>query len=165
MLRDSLQIALCGLIVLNVTACTSVRPLIVCRSEHAELRNLHIKADPYVEYRFAGELRRILPQYIIDSDKYVITIEVNENTSSAIYTQKEVAKEQIRMTSHIAVYDSFYNHLGSKQLDTYSTYEVCDEMPYSIITAKKHARDTATQELAQASVLAVKAIIMDAKKQ
>lgn len=161
MLRDSIQIAICGLISLTVSACTAVKPVIVDRFEHTKLKHLHIKADPYIEYRFAGELNRILSGYLVGDDAYVITIEIKENTSSAIYTHKEVAKEQIRMTSHIAVYDSSYNHIGSKCLDTYSTYESCDEMPYSVVTAKSHARDSVIQELAQASALAIKAIIID----
>lgn len=124
-----------------------------------QLKNLHIKADPYVEYRFLGALQRLLLIYMPASTQYEITIEIKEHESSAIYTQKEIAKEQIRMTAHIDVYDSYYNHIGSKMLDTYSTYEACDEVPHSVTTAKLQARDTVIHELAQASALAIKAVI------
>ena len=164
MLRDSLQVAFSGLVVLSLSACTTVKPLIVKETRNAQLKNLHIKADPYLEYKFVGTFQRLLSEYLPANNKYEITIELQEHTSSAIYTQKEIAKEQIRMTAHIEVYDSAYNHIGSKMLDTYSTYDACDEMPHSVITAKLHAQDTVIQELAQASALAVKVIIAEKGK-
>ncbi len=164
MLRNSLQIAFGGLVALNLSACTNVKPLIVDETGDMPLKNLHIKADPYLEYKFLGVLQRLLSNYLPDNCQHNVTIELQEHTSSAIYTQKDIAKEQIRITAHIDVYDSAYNHIGSKMLDAYSTYEACDEMPHSVASAKLQARDTVIQELAQASALAIKAIIFMKEK-
>ena len=164
MLRDSLQVTLCGLVALILSACTTVRPLIVKDTVSTQLKNLHVKADPYLEYRFVGAFQLLLSNYLPDNSQYEITIEIQEHISSAIDTQNEIAKEQIRMTAHINVYDSAYSHIGAKMLDTYSTYEACDEMPHSVTTAKLHARDAVIQELAQASALAIKAIIAEKGK-
>ena len=158
MLRNCLQVTFSGLVTISLSACTNVKPLLATEAKSTHLNKLYIKADPYVGYRFSNVFQRLVSTYLPANTQYEITIEIKEHESSAIYTQKEIAKEQIRMTAHIDVYDNFYNHIGSKMLDPYSTYEACDEMPHSVTTAKLHTRDVVIQELAQASALAIKAI-------
>ena len=83
---------------------------------------------------------------------------IKENSSSAVYTQKQVAKEQLRMVASIVVYDREYNELGSRLVDAFSTYEVCDDLPYSVLASKNQAWNTVSQELANSIVMAVVSI-------
>lgn len=162
MLRNCLKVALCGLIGLSIHGCTSTRPLlpVVDRSgQSVESADVKIKAEPIVEYQISQVIARTLSNYVQNPQDYIITIKVTEHSSSALYTQKQVAKEQLRMAASINVYDKDYNEIGSKLVDAFSTYEVCDELPFSVLSSKTQARNTVTQELANSIVFAIVSII------
>lgn len=164
MLRNCLKVALCGLIGLSINGCTSTRPLlsVVDRSGRSvESADVKIKAEPIVEYQISRVIARTLSNYIQNPQDYIITIKVTEHSSSALYTQKQVAKEQLRMAASINIYDKDYNEIGSKLVDAFSTYEVCDELPFSVSSSKTQARNTVTQELANSIVFAIVSIIKE----
>lgn len=164
MLRNCLKVALCGLIGLSINGCTSTRPLlsVVDRSgQSVESADVKIKAEPIVEYQISQVIARTLSNYVQNPQDYIITIKVTEHSSSALYTQKQVAKEQLRMAASINVYDKDYNEIGSKLVDAFSTYEVCDELPFSVLSSKTQARNTVTQELANSIVFAIVSIIKE----
>lgn len=158
MLRNSLKITLCGLIILCLCGCSSTRPLLVSDHQNVSLDNVKIKADPAIEYRVSGIIKRLLPHYVKDPENYVINITVKETSSSAVYTRKEVAKEQLRMAALIEVYDKEYNEIGSRVIDSFATYEVCDELPFSVLSSQTQARNTVADSLAESVVLAIKNI-------
>lgn len=163
MLRNCLKVALCGLIGLSINGCTSTRPLlsVVDRGGQSvvESADVKIKAEPIVEYQISEVIARTLFNYVQNPQDYIITVKVTEHSSSALYTQKQVAKEQLRMAASINVYDKDYNEIGSKLVDAFSTYEVCDELPFSVLSSKTQARNTVTQELANSIVFAIVSII------
>lgn len=159
MLRNSVQSALCGLIIPCVVACSSTHPLLSDKISQRGKAEVKIKATPYVEYRFLGALRPMLDKYIPDGERYLITIEITEQSSSAVYTAKEVVKDQMRMIAKVDVYDGEHNSIGTKLLDTYTTYEVSDELPSSGISSKQNAMNSVIDELACSSVLAIRAIL------
>ena len=156
MLRNSVQIALCGLVAL--TACTSTRPLLTQGKVKGISANIKIKAEPDVVYKFSGMLSKLQNEYL-NNNEFVVTIEIKEQTSSAIYTATETTKDQIRMTAKIDVYDKGYTHKATEILDTYSTYEIADELPFSAMSSKNNARETVIQELAHATALAIRAMV------
>ena len=159
MLRKSIQSAICGLVIPCVVACSSTHPLLSEQTSPGGKAEVKIKATPYVEYRFLGVLRPMLDKYIPDSERYLITVEITEQSSSAVYSAKEVVKDQVRMIEKIEVFDKEQNSIGSKVLDTYTTYEVSDELPSSGMSSKQNAMNSVIDELANASVLAIRAII------
>ena len=158
MLRDSLKGAICGLIVIALCGCSSTRPLLDSRHEELSLCNVKIKADPRVEYQISGIINRLLPHYVKNPKDYFIAVTIKESSSSAVYTQRQVAKEQLRMAASVVVYDREYNELGSRLVDSFSTYEVCDDLPYSVLASKNQAWNTVSQELANSIVMAVVSI-------
>lgn len=159
MLRNSLKIALCGLTILILCACTNNKPLLVHSPQKARFSNIKIKADPYLEYLICGKINDALPLYIEHPENYLINITISEKSSSAVYTQEQVAKEQLRVVALIEIYDRQYNAIGSKLVDAFSTYEVCDDIPFSVLSSKKQARSTVAQELANAIVFAIRSLI------
>ena len=156
MLRNSVQIALCGLVAL--TACTSTHPLLIRDKAGGVFENIKIKAEPDVSYKFNGTLSRLIDEYVT-TNEFIVTIEIKEQTSSALYTATETTKDPIRMIAKIDVYDKGYTHKATKVLDAYSTYEIADELPSSAISSKNNAKDAVMQELAHATALAIKAMI------
>ena len=159
MLRNSIQSAICGLVIPCVVACSSTHPLLSEQTSPGGKAEVKIKATPYVEYRFLGMLSPLLEKYIPRVERYLITIEITEQSSSAVYTAKGVVKDQLRMIAKIEVYDKEHNSIGTKLLDTYATYEVSDELPSSGMSSKQNAINAVIKELAHSSVLAIRAII------
>ena len=159
MLRNSLKIAFCGIISILLAACTATHPILVSGAQNTSLKNVKIKAEPKIEYRISGVVKRLLPHYVKDPNNYIINITVKESSSSAIYTQKEVAKEQLRMAALVEVYDKEYDKIGSRLVDSFSTYEVCDEMPFSVLASQTQARNAIADSLAESIITTIKNII------
>lgn len=163
MFRNNLKIAFCGLIILSVFlvgGCSSTRPLLIENSSNERFyNNINIKSDPYAEYRIRSIIEKSLPFYVSNIEKYMINIDVKENSSSVVYTERQVAKEQLRISAKIEIYDKNYNKLSDKLVDAFSTYEVCDDLPFSVLASKKQARDSILNELANSIVLAVASVL------
>ena len=159
MLRNSLQGAFCGLIFFCVTACTSTKPLFSAGGVEGTYNNVRIKADPFVQYRFSDVLNHTLPHYVPNLMKYIITINITESSLPAMYTSEQVAKDQMRIVAYIEVYDKEYTNIGSKTLDSLTTYEVGDDLPHTINLTRNQARISAINDLANASALAIREIV------
>jgi hypothetical protein len=91
----------------------------------------------------------------VDHKKLSIRVTVTEKSSSVVYTEKQVAKEQLRLVAHVEVYDSEHNQLANKGLDVFSTYEVGDDMPYSDSISKTQVLEDMIQELANSVTLMI----------
>ncbi len=162
MLRNSFKIAFCGLtILLVVGGCSSTRPLLTESPSAKQLKhnNIKIKADPYVEYKIRCTIEKMLPFYIKNIENYMINIDINENSSSVVYTERQVAKEQLRISAKIEIYDKNYNKIQDKLVDAFSTYEVCDDLPFSVLASKKQARNSILNELANSIALAISSVL------
>ncbi|MDR0942410.1 MAG: hypothetical protein LBM19_02210 [Holosporales bacterium] len=157
MLRNSLKVAICGLIILATGGCSNTR-LLLGNSRSLDNQgsyDIKIKADPYAEYKIRNIIEKSLPLYGVDLKNYKITIVIVEKNSSVAYTEKEVAKEQVRIAAEIEIYDKEYNKLSEKCLDTFSTYEVCDTLPYSDLASRKQAINAMLNDLGNAITLAI----------
>jgi hypothetical protein len=160
MLRDRVKGALSGLIAVAAaitTSCTDIRPLLSNQrhGSYKEYRNVRIKGEPYYEYRIRGVLESVLPAYPMNLDNYRVNIELIENKSSVVYTEKQIAKKQLKIAAKVTVYDVNYNLISSKNVDSYSTYEVSDDLPYSDLASKKQATDVVLDDLAHSIVLVI----------
>ena len=158
MLRNSLQIALCGLsVLLFVSGCTSTRPLLTGDNVgvQAILPNLKIKADQYVEYIVRRRIEKELPLYVKNIRDYNINITISEHYSDSVFTERQVTKEQVRMAARVEIFDKDYDEVASRLLDSFSTYEVCDDMPFSVAASRKQARRSVMENLAQSITLAI----------
>ncbi len=163
MLRNCFKIAICGLISLLLLGCSETTPLLTNANSIKGNFDISIKAEPYEKYRVMGIVERNLPLYIKDLSLYKINIEIKGQTSSAVYTERQVTKEQLRMTAKIQVYDKCYNELGEKLVDAFSTYETCDNLPFSVLASKKQAQNAILDELANSIVLAIVSVIKSCK--
>ena len=167
MLRNNYKSSFYRLIILFgaiLSACSETRSLLgnPGRVQNSSL-DLKIKADPYEEYRIRGIVEKQLPLYVADISMYKIDIEVKGQTASAVYTERQVTKEQIRMAAKITISDKHHNQLSEQVVDAFSTYEVCDDLPFSVLASKKQARDTVLNELANAIILSVSASVKSNK--
>ncbi|MDR1391355.1 MAG: hypothetical protein LBI95_03255 [Holosporales bacterium] len=159
MLRNSVKIAFCGLSIAIVAGCSSTQPLLLkSRSVH-KFDNIKINAEPYSEYRIRRIVENTLPLYIERHDRYRINIELTERDLSAVYTEKQVTKEQLRIAAKIEIYDEQYNLIATMLTDAFSTYEVCDDLPFSVLASKKQAKDSVLTELANAIVLTISEVL------
>ncbi len=163
MLRNCFKIAICGLISLLLLGCSETTPLLTNANSIKGSFDINIKAKPYEKYRVMGIIERTLPLYIKDLSLYKINIEIKGQTSSAVYTERQVTKEQLRMAAKIQVYDKSYNELGEKLVDAFSTYETCDNLPFSVLASKKQAQNAVLDELANSIVLAIVSVIKSCK--
>jgi hypothetical protein len=160
MLRSSVKIALCGLIcTLALVGCSSTRPLLPGKTSNQNSANIKIKADPYVEYKIRGVIEKSMLLYSINPNKYNINIEIKEYTASVVYTEKQVAKEQARIVAKIEVYDIDYNKLADKNVEAFTTYEVCDELPHAVQASRKQATNTVLDELAYSITMAIMSVL------
>lgn len=159
MLRNSLKIAFCGLIALLFQGCSETRSLLTKEQNYASKFDINIKAEPYEKYRILGIIERSLPLYVKDLSLYKINIEIKDQVASAVYTERQVTKKQLRMAARVQVLDKQYNQLGEKLVDAFSTYEVSDDLPFSVLSSKKQAQNAVMDELANSVVLAIAAII------
>jgi hypothetical protein len=125
--------------------------------------DIQIKAEPDTEYLMSRVLNRGLPYYVHTNDLLHIQVETKEHESAAVYTERQVAKNQLRLEANVRVLDKDYTELGSRKVDSFTTYEVCDDMPFSVVSAKKQARTSVTNDLANSIVLAIHNILSHAK--
>jgi hypothetical protein len=141
---------------LVLVGCEDIRPILTKTSQtRARYVNVKIKGDPYYEYRIRGIIERTLPSYHIKIDDYRISIELSETKSSVVYTTKQIAKDQIKVTASVTIHDKNFNPIATKKVDSYSTYEVCDDLPYADQASKKQATDSVLEDLANAIVLII----------
>jgi hypothetical protein len=150
---------------LLTTGCTGIRPLLgdmQQNSPDATYKNIKIIGDPYHEYRLRCVIEATLPSYPVNIDAHKISIELVEDKSSVVYTEKQVAKEQLKIAAKITICDLNYTVVSSKKVDAYSTFEVRDDLPYSDLASKKQTTDIVLNELAHSIVLAIVAGIKSA---
>ena len=160
MLRNCFKIAICGIISLLLQGCFETTPLLGPFGNAKGKFDISIKAEePYEKYRLTGRIERMLPLCVKDLHLYKINIEVRGQTASAVYTERQVTKEQLRMAAKIEVYDKAYSKIGEKLVDAFSTYETCDNLPFSVFAAKKQAKNAVLDELANSISLAIVSIV------
>jgi hypothetical protein len=61
----------------------------------------------------------------------------------------------MKITATVKVYDKNYRHIATKKLDSYSTYEVCDDLPYSGLASRRQAIDAILDDLAHSIIFAI----------
>lgn len=159
MLRDSLKIAFCGLAFILGGCGESTHFLVSfapCSVKPWMESNIRIKTnDPYVEYKVREVLENSLVGYGRQLENYIINIQIYEKSESAIYTEKQVAKEQIRMWTKVEIFDKYYNRISEKVIDSFSTYDVCDEQPFAALSSKNQVRDSVVIDLANSIFLVI----------
>lgn len=163
MLRNYFKIAICGLISILLLGCSETTSLLNNSSNIKGKFDISIKSEPHEKYRILGIIEQTLPLYIKDLTLYKINIEIKGQTSSAVYTERQVTKEQLHMAAKIQVYDKYYNELGEKLVDVFSTYETCDNLPFSVLASKKQSQNAVLDELANSIIFAIVAIIKSYK--
>jgi hypothetical protein len=150
MLRNNLKIKICGLvIILLITGCSSTRLLLRSPVSHTSNKNIPIKfkAEPYYEYKLRDIIERYLNACSINMQNYNISIEVKETESQIAFSEKDILKEQKRISAKVEIYDREYNEISSTLLDSSSTYEVNDNYPYAGISSKKASTESVLLDL------------------
>lgn len=148
MLPNSLKITICGLIaIIFISGCSSTKTLLGDSVEGGQIKCIKFKADPYYEYKIRNIVEGALRSYSCDTSKYNMNIEIKETSSVSSYSEQSVLKEQKRIAAKIEIYDINYNKLFEKTLDSFSTYEVSDDFPYSGISAQKSATGFMLEDL------------------
>lgn len=163
MLRNYFKITICGLISILLAGCSETTSLLSNSGNFKGKFDISIKSEPYEKYRIMGIINRTLPLYVKDLKLYKINIEIKGQTSSAVYTERQVTKEQLCMAAKIQIYDKYYNELGERLVDAFSTYETCDNLPFSVLASKKQAHNAVLDELANSIVLAIVSITKSCK--
>lgn len=164
MLRNSVKIKICGLIAVLLSACSNTSSLLNNTKETESKFDLSIKSEPYEKYRIQGIIERCLPLYIRDASQYKINIELNSHDSPAVYTERQVTKGQLRIAAKVRVYDKSYNELGERLVDSFSTYETCDDLPFSVLASKTQAKNAVIDELGNSIALSIVSIIQSRKQ-
>jgi hypothetical protein len=123
---------------------------------------MKIKAEPYVEHIMSHTIERALLGYGIGGT-YVINVTVEKHEAPVAFTEKEVAKEQIRLTAKVEIYDSDYNRLAERRLDTFSTYDVCDTLPYADLASRRQANVAVINNLSESVAMAIVAVLRRGK--
>jgi hypothetical protein len=118
-----------------------------------------IEADPGIRYSIRNILEESLPLYLPKHSRLFIHIKIADRSASVVYTERQIAKEQLRLSAHITVYDSEHNQLGDKCLDVFSTYEVGDALPYSDTVSKSQVIESMTTELGNSITMAIVAVM------
>jgi hypothetical protein len=119
--------------------------------------NLVVKADPYYEYKLRNILETSLKH---DADKLhgrMIRVTVTEKEEQAAFSEREALTEGKRITAHVELLDGNYNTLFETRLDSFSTYGVSDEFPYSGISAQRSVTDDMLQDIGNAISTALSA--------
>ncbi|MDR1609734.1 MAG: hypothetical protein LBR78_02685 [Holosporales bacterium] len=165
MLRNYLKIAVAGL-TLVVSGCQDTRCLLGETdrqfSDAADYK-IKIKAEPYVEHIMSRTIERTLTSYGINGT-YAINVTVEKHEAPVAFTEKEVAKEQIRLIAKIELYDSDYTKLAERKLDTFSTYDVCDTLPYADLASRRQANMAVINNLSESVAMAIVSALKDAKQ-
>ena len=163
MLRNCIKIAICGLVSLYLSGCSETTTLLCSSYENKSNFDISIKSESYEKYRIMGIIERELPLYVENLQLYKINIDIKGQRSSAVYTERQVTKEQLRMAAKIQVHDKSYNELGERLVDAFSTYETCDNLPFSVLASKKQAVNAVLDELGNSIVFAIVSIIKSYK--
>ena len=140
MLRNSLKISICGLIASVLIGCSDTTPLLgdnVGACQCNSLDSIKIKADAYYEHVLRSRLSKILATYYDKLRNYKITVTLKEENDTAVYSDREVIKEQKRLIAHIEICDKNLKTVLEKVLDSFSTYEIKDEIPFASISSQK----------------------------
>jgi hypothetical protein len=130
--------------------------------QHLEDMNykIKIKAEPRVERIMNRTIERTLTSYGI-SNTYIINVTVEKHEAPVVFTEKEVAKEQIRLTAKIEIYSSDYTKLAERRLDTFSTYDICDALPYADLASRRQANVAVINNLSESVAMAIVSVLRD----
>ncbi|MDR1365116.1 MAG: hypothetical protein LBJ42_00835, partial [Holosporales bacterium] len=60
------------------------------------------------------------------------------------------------------IYDPNYVKIAEKRLDTFSTYDVCDTLPYADLASKRQASAAAINDLSNSVAMAIVAVLRQA---
>jgi hypothetical protein len=146
---------------LTLSGCQDTRCLLGNDGEqHPESMNckIKIKAEPHVEHIMSRTIERTMTSYGI-SGTYVINVTVEKHEAPVAFTEKEVAKEQIRLTAKVEIYDNDYTKLAERKLDTFSTYDVCDTLPYADLASRRQANIAVINNLSESVAMAIVSVL------
>lgn len=164
MLRNSSKIQVCGLIALILSGCSSFSPLMVEGAGHSDFHkilNIKINADPYYEYRIRSVLSVALAPYSQILSRYVVKIEIKEDSGAMAYSEKEVLKEQKRLICHLKIFDQKYNEVFQTNVDSFASYEVRDNAPFTSMSSEKQTTDLLLNDLSNNTALVIIAFLRD----
>jgi hypothetical protein len=152
-LRNSIQAKILGLACQLLAGCSSPD------ESHRLFPGLTIKADPYYEYRIRNILEASLRPYANKLKNTKIKITIRDKEEQAAFSEKETLIESKRISSHVELFDAAYNTLFETRLDSFATYGVSDEFPYSGISAQKSATEDMLNDIGNSISLAISAFI------
>jgi hypothetical protein len=146
-------------VLLATSGCQDTRFLLDSRSDqHLSEQDYKIKIiaqEQSIAHTIRNVMERTLQAHSVRNDIHVkVTLEVHE--SPVAFTEKEVAKEQVRLAAKVEIYDDSYTRqLAEKRVDTFVTYDVCDTLPYADLASKRQAVAAAANDLGHSIAMIV----------
>ena len=161
MLRDHFKAAFCGLIGFGLLGCSNTTPLLREADCSADiLSNIKISGDVAYAYKLRGYLKNELVSCDKSVLNYQVNIELKEDSDDTMFSEKEIVKEQTRIIYTVEILDEKRNEVLKKSMDSFSTYEVEDDMPFASMSSKNAAIENMLSEIAHNIAL----IILDCGK-
>jgi hypothetical protein len=130
-------------------SCTNTSPLFLNSGEERDnFSHIKIKApSPQIEYSLRRHLSNKLSRYNLG--KYKIKIIIEEESDVAAFSEREVVKEQKRLIACLVILDKNYNEICRTKTDSYSTYEVNDNVPLASMESEESTTNLLAQNLAE----------------
>jgi hypothetical protein len=88
-----------------------------------------------------------------------IRVTLKEKEEQSTFSEKETLAEGKRISAHIEILDSNYATLFETRLDSFATYEVSDEFPYSGLSAQRSSTDDMLRDIGNSIALAIRAFV------
>ncbi len=142
MLRNCAKITLCGIIITAISGCQNTTPLFKnnCDNSYNNLSFIKIKApSPWMEHHMHRCLVAILGNRSENLKQYKIKINIKEYGDVAAFSEKEVVKEEQKLVAHLQIFDKKYVLLQDMTIDSYTTYDVSDSIPFATLSEKHSA--------------------------
>lgn len=155
MLRNSSKSSICGiatiLTALLISGCDNTRPLLQNYDnscEYSDLSEIKIMYKiPIAEHKIRRHLISSLRGYKDKLNKYKINVSISDESDVAAFSSKEVVKEHSRIIAHITISDNMYKTLLDTKIDSYSTYEVKDDAPFTSIISRDFTLDLLLKDI------------------
>jgi hypothetical protein len=125
----------------------------------------HVAQAPSCTRRTAQDEQRIdepanfrglgIEMYGANLKNLKIIIKLTDYEHPAAFSEKEILKQHKRISANIEIYDQREELIATKEVDTFSMYDVSDEFPYAENITKRETTDAMLIDLGQAISLAV----------
>lgn len=163
-MRDCFKLTLYIVLFSFFCGCHNSRPLISNPGEYQSIDFKYIIIDapnPLIEYQMKRTLSYKLSNYSDKLRNYTIVIKLKKESDIAAFSEKEVVKEQVRLVAYIEIFDKNKQILAKKSIDSFSTYEVNDDVPFASISSKSETINVLINDISSSIASMVLSFLRD----